>query len=220
MPHQINILSCFLFHLSLVYFSVSFRSLSCMYNEQTKGTPQSLNWGCSGQIMIVNGKKPNHLSQSLISTALPDFLLLLYLQWMIKAVATASSQENKSQLKSESKYLRLWISWDQTAIFPALVAPQVDWNELHQFWMKVNTLICKTMFSLKWVSIWGHSWENMEAPEPFSHYTTSELTGLPQVSETAVHRLGTTCVLRRRLTGHTLKIGKPSPRGQENRFFS
>lgn len=88
MPHQISILSSFLFHISLslcVSLSVSHfisLSLSCIPNKLTKGTPptQSLNWGSSGQIMIVNGKKPNHLSQSLISPVPPDFLLLLYLQ--------------------------------------------------------------------------------------------------------------------------------------------
>lgn len=72
MPHPIKILSSLLVHV--------FLALSFTYNEWTQGTCSDfLNWSSSGQIMIVNRNKPNHLSQSLISPVLPRFLLLVVL---------------------------------------------------------------------------------------------------------------------------------------------
>lgn len=139
---------------------------------------------------------------------------------MIKAVATASSQENKSKLQSESKHLGLWTSWDPTSILPVLVAPQIDWNELCHFWMKVNFSISKYYLETKVSNKWAFGvLENMEAPEPSSHYIISELADLPQVFKITIHGLRIICVFRWRLTLYTLKIGKPSPRDQERSFF-
>lgn len=51
-----------------------------MYNEQTKGSPNPLIEAVQVKSWLLMEKETKSLSQSLISPALPDFLLLLYLQ--------------------------------------------------------------------------------------------------------------------------------------------
>lgn len=56
----------------------------------------------------------------------------------------------------------------------------------------------------------------MQGPEPFFHYTTSELTDFAQVSKAAIHGLGIPHVLRWKMAVYTLKTGAVTNRpGQQ-----
>lgn len=71
------------------------------------------------------------------------------------------------------------------------------------FEWKLTPAFPGTVFGLKGTSIQGHSWENMEDPSPFLIIPSQNSTDIPPASETAIHRLGTTCVLRWRQTFYT-----------------
>lgn len=109
--------------------------------------PQSFNWGSSGQIMIVNRKKPNHLSHSIILPVLPDFLLLFVLT--VDDKSSCHSLFTGKQIPAA-----IWIKTpgavDQlgsnSSFFSVLVAFQVDCNKWSHFWMNVNSAFPSTSF--------------------------------------------------------------------------